>query len=227
MQNNKLKDLKNAFNGNFEVLAAWAEKFPWEDRQAYAQWLAQTYYFVKHTTVFLTLTAAKFGVRNGDAHKGTLKHLREETGHEKLALNDLRNLGYDVADIPELLETSVLYQTQYYWIECFGPISHAGYALMLEGVAALHGEKILKRIEAAHGKNTGSFLRVHVIADDDHFDDGLERLAFAPDADVQAVIGNLTQSAALYLNLLETIQTKHTSQSETANVTAIKGKKAA
>jgi hypothetical protein len=69
------------------------------------------------------LTAAKFGVRNGEAHKETLKHLREETGHEKLALNDSRNLGYDVADIPELLETSVLYQTQYYWIECFGPIS--------------------------------------------------------------------------------------------------------
>jgi hypothetical protein len=71
---------------------------------------------------------------------------------------------------------------------------------MLEGVAALAREKILKRIEAAHGKNTGSFLRVHVVADDDHFDDGIERLAFAPDADVQAVIGNLTQSTALYLN---------------------------
>ena len=44
-----------------ERIGSSVQAFPWENNVAYGCWLAQTYYFVRHTTSFLALTASRFG----------------------------------------------------------------------------------------------------------------------------------------------------------------------
>jgi len=34
---------------------------PWENQSFYAEWLAQTYFYVRHSTRLLCLAAARFG----------------------------------------------------------------------------------------------------------------------------------------------------------------------
>lgn len=202
---NKAKRLLARFEEAFNGLSQAVDRFPWEDRTAYAHWIGQTYYFVDHTTVFLSLIAAKYGIEAKRAHLETLHHLREESGHEKMALADLKAMGFEISQIPELGETALLYQNQYYWIERRGPTSHAGYSLMLEGIAGRQGDKITKRIEQAHGKGTAKFLKVHVTADKDHFAEGVERLSHASDTEIEQVLKNLDQSCLLYQAMLNAI----------------------
>lgn len=214
--NGKMKSLRSAINDSLNQVWAVASQIPWKDRQAYAQWLAQTYYFVNHTTVLLAMSAAKHGVApSRKDHEEVLKHLRQETGHEKLALNDIKALGCDITDFPEYLETAVFYQAQYYWIDRFGPLAYTGYVLLLEGLAAKHAKTIVQMVEPEFGKTAISFLKVHLEVDDDHFDEGLKRLAMAPTEVVEMILKNLEQSQLLYQNILRAI----IAQSEVKNQT--------
>lgn len=199
---NQSKDLLKIFNQHLDELKTSVESFPWENKQAYAAWLAQSYYYVRHTTIFLSLMAGKYGIASPEGHKETLSHLREEHGHDKLALNDLKALGVDVQAFPEQPPTTLLYQTQYYWLHCFGPATLTGYSLMLEGLSARYAPDVAKRVEKAHGTKTASFLKVHGVADQHHFAEGVERLALAPKIEIENALKNLAQSTELYRSLL-------------------------
>src|SRR5690606_30141650 len=112
------------------------ENFPWEDANAYIHWLAQTYFYVRHTTCFLALSASRWGVKNRKAQYGALAHLREESSHDALILNDLEKMGVYIDHHSEWPEIQAFYQTQYYWIEHETPAAHLGYAYLLEGIAS-------------------------------------------------------------------------------------------
>src|SRR4051794_23231768 len=77
--------------------------FPWGDRRAYADWLAQTYYYVHHSTRLLACAAARFPTdeRGDGLHHRFGKHMSEEQKHEKLCVHDLKGLGTSVVDWPE------------------------------------------------------------------------------------------------------------------------------
>lgn len=178
------------------------EKYPWSDKQAYGNWLAQTYYFVRHTTAFLGLAAARYGWERREQQYDLIGHLRDESGHDKVALSDLNNLGFELEDFPELIETSALYQTQYYWIEHQDPCAHIGYSLCLEGLATTNGDMVDKAVDM-YGKETTQFIRLHAEVDQDHFQHGLERLVSLEEWQVDLVERNLVQSSELYKLMLE------------------------
>lgn len=195
--------LSARFEENIALLTKGIRAFPWDSPLAYAHWLAQTYYLVRHTPTYLALSAGHYGAEDLKRQKETLQHLRGETDHELLALADLNALGSSLDDIPELLETSLLYQSQYYWLERFGPVAHVGYALMLEGLASREGKFVVKALESAYRGEAASFLRVHTHEDVGHFEQGLKRLSQAPTEAWEPAVQNLEQSRRLYLAVLD------------------------
>jgi hypothetical protein len=198
--------LKQSVLDHVEQLGASVQKFPWENKIAYGCWLAQTYYFVRHTTSFLSLTASRFGPRERDRQYFQLHHLREESGHDLLLLNDLAALGLKLETFEELPETSALYQSQYYFVDHENPASHWAYAYLLEGLAAKKISTFLHRVESSHPTGSSQFLRVHMDEDQRHFERGLGMLDHLTPAESDSYNRNLIQCAYFYDGMLEHIQ---------------------
>lgn len=194
--------LIQAFEDHIAPLSKAFQEFPWDDRDAYALWLAQSYYLVRHTTTFLCLVAAKLGPKHPTLHRDVLKHLREEVGHEELALKDGKAIGVDVRELPELPETALIWQSQYFWIEQGGPFAHAGYSLMLEGLAVRACKPVMKELERNYGREGSTFVRVHAMEDEGHFEEGMNRMLAAPAGEAELTLKNLAQSRALYEAML-------------------------
>lgn len=182
--------------------------FPWADQQCYADWVAQTYYFVLHSTRLFASASSRCTLENNKLHFRYLDHLAEERGHEHLAKNDLKFMNFKAEDFPELPETSSLYQIQYYWIEHIHPTSFFGYLLCLEGLAVRIGKQIYEDAKEVHGDRATSFLRVHVEEDENHLEEGFKQTKDFSKAQLELVAQNLSQSANLYSNMLDHILSK-------------------
>jgi hypothetical protein len=182
------------------------ENFPWENKTAYGYWLAQTYYFVRHTTSFLGLTASRFGHWRRDLQYRQIHHLTGEANHDLLLLNDLKALGLSLGSFPELAETAGLYQSQYYYIEHEYPAAHYGYAYFLEGLAAKKIELFYDRLERTYSPDACSFLRMHMIEDRDHFEEGLLALDALTEVEMDAFRCNMHQTAYFYIEMLAHIE---------------------
>lgn len=182
------------------------ESFPWEDKQAYSAWVAQTYYFARHTTRLLALAGARTPFEAPDFHTRFLAHCAEERGHDKLLVNDLKNLGSKMEDWPEMPGTCALYQTQYYYVEHESPMAFFGYILGLEALAAYFGDYMNKRIEEAWGPRAAHFIRVHAEEDVGHTDEALQKIASLSAADQKVVLQNLRQTLCYYEQMLNECQ---------------------
>lgn len=211
MTANNGRDLKQELLDCVESVAATFETFPWENTRAYASWLAQTYYFVRHTTSFLALTASKFGPWQRERQYFQLRHLREESGHDQLLLDDLAALNLSLESFEELPETSALYQTQYYFIQNENPSAHWAYAYLLEGLAAKKIPIIIARVEDAHSPRASTFLREHMDADQGHFARGLTLVDGLNEAECNSFGRNLRQCAYFYPRMLDHIALEVTS----------------
>ncbi len=198
--------LKKVVLDSVDRMGVAAETFPWENKRAYGNWLAQTYYFVRHTTSFLSLTASRFGHWQRELQYHQIHHLREESGHDLLLLKDLEALEFGYQDFQELPETAALYQMQYYFIEHESPAAHFAYAHALEGLAAKKIELFYKRLEASYSPTACEFLRIHMIEDQGHFEEGLEVLDVLTETEADSYSRNLRQTSYLYIRMLEHIE---------------------
>ena len=181
----------------------------WSNREMYGEWLAQTYFFVKHTIGFLGTQVTKFNLTSESSLVSILEHFREEQGHDKLILNDLRKLNFTVSDFREYPETRAFYQSQYFWIDYRNADAHLGYSLFLEGLASKIGPELFTKITEKQGKDCASFIKVHALADQDHFMEGCAQLKhLSPDV-LMWVRENLEQSAAVYEMLVTKIKNKY------------------
>jgi hypothetical protein len=162
--------MKDLFHKEQESLVKISLEYPWENREAYATYLSQTYYYVRHSTRLLAASACRFEHKDESLHTRFLKHAREENAHDLLATRDLAALGYKQSECPELSVTKLVYQPQYYQIEHIDPICLFGYIFALEGVSALAAPKIYERVLKSHGKECTTFLKLHSTEDLDHID---------------------------------------------------------
>lgn len=204
------KPLIELFQERLDEVGPQFKEFPWTDKQAYASWLAQTYFFVKHTTIFIALTGARLGFENRELHYGVLDHFQGEKNHDLVALNDLKALGHSIDEFEEFLETSAFYQTQYYFIDHVHPIAHLGFATFLEGLAAQFGEEIADKLEGAFGKKANRFIAIHAVEDQDHFEKGCQQLEKVSGKARPFIIQNLNQTADLYQKILTKAQAHNT-----------------
>lgn len=180
-----------------------ATDFPWENREAYAQFLAQTFHFVNHSTTLLLLAAANCEM-NSKLQSRFNDHAREERGHAKLLTMDLAHMDYDLAKLREMPATSAFYQPQYYWIERVNPCAFFGYVLLLEGVAAQFGPRVYDRIVAAHGKSAAHFVKAHGAEDIEHVEKAIREVSQMDAKTLDVIERNFTQASQSYRLILKT-----------------------
>jgi len=182
------------FEFEFSKIDSTIMNFPWEDKAAYAMFLAQVYHFVKNSSRIMTCVACRFDQDRELIHRNLIKHADEEAGHQFLAKKDLENLGYRLEEIPELYTTRQFYEPQYYKAMFHDPIGFYGYALALEGTAVKRGQEIYQRVRKAHGEGASLFWKVHVKDDQDHVGDALKMIDQLSDKEKDAIKDNLSQS---------------------------------
>lgn len=202
-------DLVKSFEAQVDALGAKFLKFPWDNASAYADWLAQTYYFVRHTTTLMCLSAAGFGADRREKHYGLLGHLKDELGHDLLLLNDLKHLDRDISEFSELPETALFWQNQFYILQHHGPASHLGYSLCLEGVAARYCSTVYRQLIKHYGEKGAEFVNVHANVDVDHYAHGAAELVHLNEKEIASVQRNLEQSALLYGLMLEKVAARN------------------
>jgi len=143
-------------------------KLDWKNKKVYGDFLAQTYFHIRHSTRLLAAAAARFPVEQENLHLQCMKHAAEERSHERLSLADLNSLGFSLNDFPELPATKSLYRSNYYLIEHEGPLSLFGYAYFLEWIAVAAGGKVIESAESFHGKKSIAHMHVHTNEDPEH-----------------------------------------------------------
>ncbi|MES2768667.1 MAG: iron-containing redox enzyme family protein [Bdellovibrionota bacterium] len=203
---NDLQSTINELGQTVKAVGKIFHQFPWNDKNHYSQWLAQTYYYVRHTTCFIALMAAHWGVKNRERQYQALGFLNGESAHDLLALDDLKHMGLSIKSFVELPETKVFYQNQYYFIEHVSPAAQLGYAFLLEGIASQEAARAYKIVAETHGEQAGRFLRIHSEEDVGHYEEGLKLLMGLTREELQAFRDSLRQSAMLYTQILNSIQ---------------------
>jgi hypothetical protein len=200
--------MKTELNACVERLGEGLRAFPWADRVAYGDWLAQTYYYVRHSTRLLAAAAARFGCDDvGDKlHHRFAAHMGEEKRHELLAVNDLKHLDLQLSRFGERDTTRMFYEPQYFKIEHVSPFALFGYILALEAMSATHGPEALRQVRDAH-KSADAFLRVHAEDDPDHVDKALAMVEQLGDAAHAHIVQNMNQSTTAYLAMLREMAT--------------------
>lgn len=187
-------------------IALKAESFNWEDTLTYANWLAQSYYYVSWTTRQLALASAHTAPQKEDSyHWRFLEEAKEEKKHEVLALNDLHNLGYQLSNFPELPHSSFFYQSLNYMIVNEHPISILGFSLTLEGFAAIKAKRFYERVKAHRKENETTFMKVHCELDVEHFKNALPHLESCPNDLLPIVSRSIEMCSSIYQGIFSDI----------------------
>jgi hypothetical protein len=176
--------------------------FPWEDPRAYAEWLAQTYYMVNHSTRLVALAGAYAPFTDENMHCRFIDHAKEERGHALIAISDMKKLGYSLEDFPSLTSSDCMYQVQYYWIQHRGAVAFFGYTLALESLAAEIGTEVYQKVLKAHGEKATVFLKIHTLDDVGHMEKAMKQLSHLKEDEKALVAENLKISASIYRNML-------------------------
>jgi thiaminase len=181
--------------------------FPWQKREPYADWLTQTYYYVRHSTRLLAASAARFAQDpTGDAlHHRFARHMSEEKKHERLALHDLDQLGFRKDALVERNSTRMFYECQYYKVEHVDPAALFGYILALEVMSATHGPWVFETVSSAFGPSAASFLKLHAHEDEKHTREALAMLDRLPEDSRLVIEKNLEQTTFGYLTILRDV----------------------
>ena len=196
--------MQSVLNECVDQLNGGLESFPWDHAKAYADWLAQTYYYVRHSTRLLAASAARFSFdeRGNMFHHRFGVHLAEEKKHELLALHDMRAVGFDLKSFSEHHVTRMFYEPQYYKVEHLSPVILFGYILPLEAMSASKGKWVLDRVTQSHGDGCAAFLKVHAEDDVEHVQKALRVLEGAPPHEIALIERNLRQTTFGYLAIL-------------------------
>ncbi len=199
--------MKAKLEASVSQMEAACAVFPWSDRAAYTGWLAQTYYYVRHSTRLLASAAARFPhTRAGDTlHVRFGAHIGEEKRHELLCLRDIQALGGSLEAWPEHPTTRMFYEPQYYKVEHQAPSVLLGYILPLEVIAPRSGARTIEHLSAAFGKKSVNFLQVHSQEDVEHVEKALALLDALSERERELIQENMQQTALAYVAMLGAI----------------------
>lgn len=202
----RIDDVLKNFHDTQARLTRVAEDFPWEDRDAYVGFLAQSYEYVRASTRILALTAGRLPAGQTPLSNRFIQHAAEEKGHDRLLLNDAKALGADLAATPVLPEAEAFHKSLYYWIYQGDPMAILGWVLCLEGFAVANGSAIHARVERAHGKRAASFLAVHSAEDPDHVEKALAELRKLGEPELATVCHGIQLYSSLYARIYAAIR---------------------
>lgn len=173
-----------------------------KDKDVYAEWLAQTYFFVRHSTPLLGFALPH--LKNDELKRHFEHHLGEEERHDLIALKDIERLGRKINEFQEMNLTKAFYQSQYYRISFENGTSLLGYILLLEGMAVTWGQKMYGEIKDVH-KNSIFFLKVHAEEDPHHLDGAIDTIMRLSLEEQHLILENLRYSDEIYKGMLNKI----------------------
>lgn len=175
------------------------------DKDVYAEWLAQTYFFVRHSTSLLGYALPH--LKNEELRHHFEHHLGEEERHDLLLLKDLEKMGRKITDYQETYYTQAFYQSQYYRISFEGGTSLLGYILFLEGLAAHWAKDSYEGIKDVH-KGSVLFLKVHAEEDPQHLQDAMKTIISLSDKEQEYIKNNLLFTETIYHRMIEEMVAK-------------------
>lgn len=199
-------DIKKHYIDSMESFSGSFATDLFQDQEIYAQWLAQTYFFVRHSTSLLGYALPY--LKDEKLRHHFEHHLSEEERHDMLALKDLEKLGKNIRDYTEFISTQAFYQSQYYRISFEGATSLLGYILFLEGLAVNWAKESYLNIQQTH-KGSLLFLKVHAEEDPHHLDEVIKTIGTLSDLEQESILRNLKYSQSIYGQMMQdTIATK-------------------
>jgi pyrroloquinoline quinone (PQQ) biosynthesis protein C len=143
-------------------------------RTLYRDFLTQAYHHVKHTFPLLALAASR---TSDERYQDALfEYMREERGHEKWILDDIRAMGGDAQATREgeaRTACRVMVGYSYYAIEHVSPYALLGSVHVLEGMSVLLADRLADALQnslAVKGDAGFSYLRSHGSLDKSHVD---------------------------------------------------------
>lgn len=168
---------------------------PWNNRLCYAEFLAQSYYQTSYTPRLEALAISRCNA-DSDFFPLFLESFQGEIGHESLALQDLKSLGYSIRSFPELPATASVYHSIFYFMNYESPLAVLGYKIPLEGFANRESQKLFyQKMVDLYGESSTSFLKVHDAEDTCHYRQGLEMLQMCTSRDL-TIISKVCQQAS-------------------------------
>lgn len=170
---------------------------PWSNVGFYSEYLAQSYYYICHSTKLLALAAAYTDENQKSYYRRAIKHISEEDGHQYLAESDLKRLGFKIEDFKENSFTRALWEPQYYKTQR-NNTSLLGYILGLECIAVKTFQELHERTLKDHGARVTSFIRVHAEEDPDHVEKAIEEVSRLSLKDQEAVNQNYVQTVEVF-----------------------------
>lgn len=160
----------------------------WSNKKFYSNWLAQTYYYTSYSTRLLAFAAGWSDKSNKNYFKRSVIHISEEQGHELIALNDLKNLGENIVNYPELGITRAMWESQFVKIQK-DPVILLGYILALEALAVKTNE-FHGMLKQHYNEEALRFIKTHADDDPDHVVEAIEQIqSCSPEQQNQIKIG--------------------------------------
>lgn len=193
-------------NEVLEAVGCFRNRFPvelFQNKDFYSNWLAQTYFFVRHSTPLLGY-AMPF-IKDEDLRRHFEHHLGEEEKHDMLALKDIQRLGYEINSFSENVMTQAFYQSQYYRITFQQGTALLGYILFLEAIAVDWGKDIYNKIQHDF-KNSCLFIKVHAEEDPHHVEQAIGAIEKLSEVEQKYIMENFRYSFHVYSLILEEIR---------------------
>ena len=141
-------------------------------RELYLDFLSQAYHHVKHTFPLLSLAAS---ITRDERYQDALfEYMKEERGHDKWILDDIRALGGDadaVARARPGTACQVMVGYAYYCIQWISPYAILGMVHVLEGLSVMLAHQVagaVQRSLAVDSKTGFSYLSSHGTLDIEH-----------------------------------------------------------
>ncbi len=195
--------IENKYNkviGDLEAVLS----YPWDNSEFYAAWLAQTYYYTSRATRLLLMAAAHCKMDQSVLHRRLAIHAGEEKGHELLAERDLKDLGFDVKNMPEFTATVALYATQFYKVQNESVDVFMGWVLPMEGIAIEYGAKIREKACSNKSQKVPTrFLDIHVDEDPGHMESAFKAIKALKPESQEMMLQNMEVTKDLYLGMLD------------------------
>lgn len=198
-----MSQLKTKLEKSVKALTEAAVDQPWETKEWYAEYLAQTFYYITHTTKLLKFAADH--AKNPELKECLMHHVSEENGHEHWAAKDLKNLGYDLKQFAESKLTADLYGRIYDGIKKHGPAPIIGYAMALEGMSANACPKVAPILIKKYGEKCSTFIKNHAVIDQEHAKEGVNILAFFNEKEMEIIAEYIDLSTKAYTEFLNSI----------------------
>ena len=168
---------KVAVKSNSKPPALTATRWVWR--------LASSYHLTYSVPQLLQNAACGFAANGNDLLQSwALEKMEEETGHDRLALLDIKSLGYDAEGVVEKLQPPAAIALMDYFARSVrdkNPIDSVGYTYTMERLSLGVGLDYIQKIEALlpPGVNATRCLRVHsaIGADAGHVDENVSIIA--------------------------------------------------